>query len=76
MITEIKLRNFKCFEFLELPLGPLTILSGTNSAGKSSVLQALLLLRQTALHQELRQQQTAVLNGELVQLGRADAVVR
>lgn len=76
MITEIKLRNFKCFEFLELPLGPLTILSGTNSAGKSSVLQALLLLRQTALHQQLRQQQTAVLNGELVQLGRADAVVR
>lgn len=76
MISEVRLRNFKCFESLDLPLGPLTLLSGTNSAGKSTVIQSLLLLRQSALHGELRKDGRAVLNGELVQLGDADATVR
>lgn len=30
MIAEVRLRNFKCFETLDLPLGPLTLLSGMN----------------------------------------------
>ncbi len=76
MISEIRLRNFKCFESLELPLGPLTLLSGTNSAGKSSVLQALLLLRQSHLHNQLKPGAVAVLNGELIQLGNADTTIR
>ena len=76
MITEIRLRNFKCFEALELPLGPFTLLSGTNSAGKSSVLQSLLLLRQCQLHDQLKPGAIAVLNGELIQLGNADSTIR
>ena len=76
MITEITLRNFKCFEELDLKLGPLTLLSGTNSAGKSSVLQSMLLLRQSALHDQLKPGGRAVLNGELVHLGNADATLR
>lgn len=47
MITKLYLRNFKCFEEQELPLAPLTLLTGINGMGKSSVIQALLLLRQT-----------------------------
>jgi predicted ATPase len=76
VITEIRLRNFKCFESLELPLGSLTLLSGTNSAGKSSVLQALLLLRQSQLHGQLTPGSVAVLNGDLIQLGNADTTIR
>ena len=47
MITRLDLSNFKCFESLALPCGPLTLLCGLNGAGKSSVIQALLLLRQS-----------------------------
>jgi len=48
MLTGFRVQNFKAFEdttFIELE--PLTLLSGINSAGKSSILQALLLLKQT-----------------------------
>jgi predicted ATPase len=44
MIDRLGLRNFKKFRNLDLPLKPLTILTGVNSGGKSSVLQAILLL--------------------------------
>lgn len=46
MITEVRLRNFKGFVDLTVPLGSFTLLAGLNSSGKSSVLQALALLRQ------------------------------
>ncbi|MEX1363435.1 MAG: DUF3696 domain-containing protein [Nannocystaceae bacterium] len=46
MLREVTLESFKCFEHLELPLAPLTLLSGTNSGGKSTVIQALALLAQ------------------------------
>lgn len=48
MITNIKLENFKCFRRLDLNPKPLTILIGPNGTGKSTVLQALLLLKQSA----------------------------
>ena len=49
MLTRLELRNFKCFESLRLQLAPLTILCGFNGAGKSSVIQALLLLHQSQI---------------------------
>lgn len=49
MITRIELRRFKRFHALSLRASPLTVLTGTNGAGKSSVLHALLLARQAAL---------------------------
>ena len=48
MITDLAVTNFKAWESLEaVRLAPLTGLFGTNSSGKSSVLQLLLLLKQT-----------------------------
>ncbi len=47
MITQIRLRHFKCFEKLDLRLAPLTLLTGVNAGGKSSVIQSLLLLKQS-----------------------------
>ncbi len=47
MITKLKIANFKSHKYSELTTGALTLLSGINSSGKSSVLQTLLLLRQS-----------------------------
>ena len=48
MLESLHLRNLKSFrDSGEIPLRPITVLAGPNSTGKSSVLQALLLLKQT-----------------------------
>ena len=73
MITQIDLHHFKCFELLRLPLSPLTLLSGTNSSGKSSVLQALALLHQTMREHEWSRR--LMLNGKVVRLGTVFDIV-
>ncbi|QXB47580.1 AAA family ATPase [Acinetobacter seifertii] len=48
MLTHLKLDNFKIWCTTgPLRLAPLTLLLGTNSSGKSSLIQSLLLIRQT-----------------------------
>lgn len=72
MITNILLRNFKAFAEVSIPLGRLTLLSGLNSSGKSTVLQALSLLRQSADAGTLTPPTEGagfLLNGDLVDLG-------
>lgn len=73
MLTRIDLRHFKCFETLKLPLCPLTLLSGANSSGKSSALQALVLLHQTMREHEWSSR--LMLNGDTVRLGTAADVI-
>lgn len=68
MLREIRLANFKCYEALNLNCAPLTLLCGLNGMGKSSVIQALLVLRQSFVTGELKEGRLA-LNGELVDLG-------
>jgi predicted ATPase len=48
VITALGIRNFKCFLDAEFDLRPLTVLTGLNGSGKSTVIQALLLARQAA----------------------------
>lgn len=45
MIKELTLKGFKSFFDETLNIAPLTVLTGLNSSGKSSVIQALLMLR-------------------------------
>ena len=73
MISRLDLKTFKCFELLRLPLGPLTLLSGTNASGKSSVLQSLVLLHQTM--QENEWSSRIMLNGSVASLGTTTDVV-
>lgn len=47
MITKLKITDFKAHHDTTLSIGALTLLSGINSSGKTSVLQTLLLLRQS-----------------------------
>jgi predicted ATPase len=48
MLSKIKIGNFKSIKDLELKLAPLTILVGPNSSGKSTVLESIAILAQTA----------------------------
>lgn len=73
VLTLLELRLFKCFEHLSLPLTPLTLLTGHNASGKSSVLQSLVLLHQTIREHEWSSR--LALNGAGVRLGRAPDVV-
>lgn len=67
MLREVHISNFKCFENLTLPLGQLTLLSGVNGGGKSSVIQILVLLAQTF---ELREWgRSLILEGPELALG-------
>jgi len=47
MLRALELTNFKCFAKQRVELGALTLLTGLNGMGKSTVLQSLLLLRQS-----------------------------
>lgn len=46
----LKISHFKCFEEADVPINVLTVLAGANGNGKSTVIQALLYLRQTIEH--------------------------
>ena len=46
MISKLQLTNFKCFDSVLFKMSNLTVFCGANSAGKSTAIQALLLLRQ------------------------------
>ena len=73
MLTRLELSSFKCFEVLQLPLAPLTLLTGLNASGKSSVLQALVLLHQT-MRENVWSTRLA-LNGTAIRLGTMPDVV-
>jgi len=73
MLNRLDLSKFKCFEMLKLPLAPLTLLSGSNASGKSTVLQALVLLHQTMREHEWSNR--LMLNGDLLRLGTVTDVV-
>lgn len=68
MLTRWTLENFKPFLGpLDLPIRPVTVFAGLNSSGKSSLLQAILMVAQTMRHPS--RDRALVLNGSLVQLG-------
>lgn len=68
MLDYVGLQNFKAFDEVEIELGALTLLSGLNGSGKSTILQALGLLRQSFDGRFLLEGALA-LNGDLVELG-------
>lgn len=64
MIKNININNFKSLKNAQIELGHFNLLCGTNASGKSSLLQAILLVAQN-----FTQDDEIVLNGELVNLG-------
>jgi predicted ATPase len=74
MIQELHLHNYKCFADQRISFKALTLLSGFNDTGKSSVIQSLLLLRQS-YQQDLFLDRGLVLNGDLVNVGTVEDVL-
>ncbi len=73
MITEIHLENFKRFRDLSLKVANLTVLTGANGAGKTSVFHSILLARQMARQPD---RNYVELNGvDTLELGGADDVI-
>lgn len=69
MLKSISLKNYKCFENLEnLEIKPLTILCGVNSSGKSSIINSLLLQKQS--YEDNSISNNMKLNGEYAKCGR------
>lgn len=64
-LTKLGVENFKCFsKYQEIDLGRITLLTGANSSGKSSLMAAILVAMQSEMFPE-----EFVTNGELIELG-------
>lgn len=50
MLKNVYIQNFKCFSDLNIEMSNLNVLAGLNSTGKSSFVQALLLIRGVSLN--------------------------
>ncbi|GGI72799.1 hypothetical protein GCM10007978_08270 [Shewanella hanedai] len=74
MLSDLQLKNYKSFKNLDnLNIKPITILCGENSCGKSSILQSILLLKQT---KESRTPNNSILlNGKYVHLGDVHNII-
>jgi predicted ATPase len=71
MIKKIRLKNFKCFEDEAVEFAPLNLWAGLNGMGKSTIIQALLLLRQNYELGLLQSDKGISLNSTLTQIGNA-----
>jgi AAA15 family ATPase/GTPase len=70
MINELQVRNFKCWQDTgRLRLAPLTGFFGTNSSGKTSILQLLLMMKQTVESTDRRRVLYTGDSNSLVDLG-------
>ncbi len=67
MFHRLQLENFKAWKKADMRLAPLTGLFGTNSSGKTSILQFLLMLKQTVESSD--RALVLNLNGNYVELG-------
>lgn len=68
MLTNIELKNFKCYSFQSFNLDNLTVFCGNNSVGKSTAIQALAIPFQSSFGSEV------LINGKLVNLGQTDDI--
>ena len=77
MLTGIGLRNFKAFgdEMQEAPLSKITLIYGPNSGGKSSIIQAFLLLKQSLKKDYTSDKRTLVPKGDFVDLGSPQSIL-
>lgn len=68
MLKQWSIANFKSFnENVKIALAPITLFVGANSSGKSTIIQSILLLKQTLQYAPL--ERALALNGPLLKLG-------
>jgi predicted ATPase len=69
MIERIAIKNFKSLKNIDLSLANLNVLAGLNGSGKSSLIQALLLLRQSFKNRTGSGEGLILQDGDLISLG-------
>ncbi|GJE73117.1 DUF3696 domain-containing protein [Methylorubrum podarium] len=75
MILSLDLENFKAFKSTgTLKLAPITLIYGPNSGGKSSIIQSLILLKQSLSASSI-QTSRLMTRGELVDLGTFKSII-
>lgn len=75
MLRYLEIANFKSLKDIRLPLEKLNLFFGLNCAGKSSVLQSLLLLRQSYFYRNEESLAKLMLNAHLLRLGTSRDVL-
>lgn len=73
MIRKVYIHNFKCFNRIALEMRPVNILTGINGMGKSTIIQSLLLMRQSYLKSS--NMSGLYLNGRYLELGNGQDVL-
>lgn len=74
MIKKLTLKNFKAFEEETFNIAPLTLITGINGMGKSSIIQSLLLLKDNYNIKNLTTGHPISLTGDLVDLETAESL--
>ena len=70
MIKKITVENFKCFDKISVDFKELNLFAGVNGMGKSTLIQAILLLRQTyEKYNSINHWRKIILNGRYINLG-------
>lgn len=75
MIRYLQIENFKSIKRLAFPLEKLNLFFGMNGMGKSSVIQSLLLLRQSYWSNSVKGLQGLHINSELINLGTSSDIL-
>lgn len=73
MLKELKLKNFKCFEELNMNFSTVNILTGLNGMGKSTVMQSILLLAQSK--KSILSDEALTIKGKHVNLGTGQDIL-
>lgn len=72
MLTKYSFKNYKAFTEGEIQLKPITILLGSNSSGKTSLAQILLLMQQTVNATTQKYNAALKLHGKYVSMGEVE----
>jgi len=74
MAERLIVKGFKCYRSATFPLNRITVLSGCNAAGKSTVIQSLLLLREAIVHSKDNRSNVRLFGHDGMDLGTVNDV--
>lgn len=74
MLANVHVEHYKAFDVADVPLKPITVLLGANSVGKSSIIQLLLMLQQTAQEDNMSYKSALKMYGGYINLGSTENI--
>jgi len=74
-INRVRVKNFKSLKDIDIKLSNLTLITGVNSSGKSTFIQALLLLKQNEEKFYQRNKKALSIKGEYLNLGNKQDIL-